>query len=166
MSPDKIPIPLNTEDQKFLWNLFADNYWNLLKYAKSVGRGISGEDMVQETFLIASSRIEAVRASPNPGGWLMRTLQNLLRKPICKEIPLPPEEIFASQESYSTPAFESHMLLTESCRKYLSAEDWALLYKKSQGYTFRELANEYSLSESACKMRISRAKAILRSKII
>lgn len=167
MSSEKNPtsLSLSAEDQKFMQCLFSDNYETLLKYARSTGKNISEEDAVQETFLIASSRIKTVRESPNPVGWLMRTLQNVLRKSIHKEIPLPPEDILVCQESNLEPTVEGITLLTESCRKYLSDEDWLLLYKKSQGYTFKELADEYSLSESACKMRISRARALLKSKI-
>ena len=71
------PAPMNAEDQEFLQGLFLANYSVLLRYAQTAGKAGAGEDMVQETFLIASSRITAVRESPNPAGWLMRTMQNV-----------------------------------------------------------------------------------------
>lgn len=165
MPMDNKPAPMSADDQEFLRDLFLANYRALLKYAQTAGRGGAGEDMVQEAFLIASSRIDAVRESPNPAGWLMRTLQNVLRKALCKEAPIPLDDAIAGQESSQEAAFEGFTLLSESCRKYLSEEDWELLYKKSQGYTSKELAEEYSLRESACKMRISRARALLRTKV-
>lgn len=159
------PAPMNAEDQEFLQGLFLANYSVLLRYAQTAGKAGAGEDMVQETFLIASSRITAVRESPNPAGWLMRTMQNVLRKAFCQEAVLSLDEDVFAQSQPSEPAFEGFALLQETCRKYLSEEDWELLYKKSQGYTSKELAAEYSIRESACKMRISRAKALLRSKV-
>ena len=95
----------------------------------------------------------------------MRTIQNVLRKAFCQEAALSLEEDVFVQDQPREPAFEGFTLLQETCRKYLSEEDWELLYKKSQGYTSKELAEEYSMRESACKMRISRAKALLRSKV-
>ena len=165
MSKDNKPAPMSADDQEFLRDLFLANYGVLLKYAQTAGKGGTGEDMVQEAFLITSSRIDAVRESSNPAGWLMRTLQNVLRKAFCKEVSLSLDDAIASQEPSQEPAFEGFTLLSESCRKYLSEEDWELLYKKSQGYTSKELAEEYSLRESACKMRISRARALLRTKV-
>ena len=162
------PAPMNAEDQEFLQGLFLANYSVLLRYAQTAGKAGAGEDMVQETFLIASSRITAVRESPNPAGWLLRpwrTMQNVLRKAFCQEAVLSLDEDVFAQGQPSEPAFEGFALLQETCRKYLSEEDWELLYKKSQGYTSKELAAEYSIRESACKMRISRAKALLRSKV-
>ena len=159
------PAPLSAEDQEFLQGLFLANYSVLLRYAQTAGKTGTGEDMVQETFLIASSRITAVRESPNPAGWLMRTIQNVLRKAFCQEAALSLEEDVFVQDQPRETAFEGFTLLQETCRKYLSEEDWELLYKKSQGYTSKELAEEYSMRESACKMRISRAKALLRSKV-
>ncbi len=57
----------------------------------------------------------------------MRTLQNVLRKSIHKEVPLSPEDILIYQESNLEPTVEGITLLTESCRKYLSDGDWLLL---------------------------------------
>lgn len=159
------PAPMSAEDQDFLQGLFLANYGVLLRYAQTVKKNESGEDMVQETFLIASCRIDVLRGSPNPAGWLMRTLQNVLRKSFRKEAPLSLDEDKLIQDQPREPAFEGFTLLQETCMSYLSEEDWELLYKKSQGYTSKELAEEYSMRESACKMRISRAKALLRSKV-
>lgn len=159
------PAPMSADDQEYLKGLFLANYGTLMKYAQTAGRGVSGEDAVQETFLIASSKVGAVRESPNPAGWLMRTLQNVLRKALNKPTLISlDDEILCQMESCET-AFEGFAQLSETCRMYLSDEDWELVCKKSQGYTNKELAEEYGLRESACKMRISRARAVLRDKL-
>lgn len=157
--------PMSADDQEYLKGLFLANYAALMKYAQTVCKGASCEDFVQETFLIASTKAGAVRESPNPAGWLMRTLQNVLKKALSKSAPISFEDGMSCQKESYEPAFEGFTLLSETCRRYLSEEDWELLYKKSQGYTSKELAEEYNLRESACKMRLSRARSMLREKL-
>lgn len=160
------PNPLSQSDREFLHGLYQDYYEILLNYVRYTTNSPHPEDIVQDTFLIAVSKISAVKESSNPVGWLIRTSQNCIMRDFSSRAglrkTLSTEDQHLYEEQFAEPSFENSILLETACRQCLSDEDWNLVYKYyGLGYTSRELAEEFGLKESACRMRIMRARHAL-----
>jgi DNA-directed RNA polymerase specialized sigma24 family protein len=70
---------VDNEKKAFLEELFLKNYSDMESYATRFfqNRDIA-QDVVQETFLIAQIKLDALMASPAPRGWLFNTLKNVI----------------------------------------------------------------------------------------
>ena len=59
--------------------LYMQMYDKLFVYARSsLSNDSQAEEAVQETFRIACTRADVLYTSPNPEGWLVNTLKNVL----------------------------------------------------------------------------------------
>lgn len=55
------------------------NASNCIRSLSAAGRKDEAENVVQEAFLLLLARFDTVRVHPNPSGWLMKVVQNLIR---------------------------------------------------------------------------------------
>lgn len=160
---------LDSEHAECLHILYKENYQDLLDYASVLVGPSHPEDLVHDTFLLALTKIDVVKSRDNPVGWLIRTMQNLAKHEIRERRVL--SFTGGSQAEYdrddcTAPSFESAIDFRVSCQKYLGAEDWDLLYQYyCCGQTSQALAKQLGISESACRMRVLRAKRTLAKKL-
>ena len=71
---------LDKNEDQFISALYEDMFNKLLMYANTALSNRSlAEEAVQETFRIACMKIDDVKASENPRGWLVLTLKNVIR---------------------------------------------------------------------------------------
>lgn len=169
---DFISGKMNSADRKLLEEIYKSEYQNLINYAGYIlYNSECVEDAVQETFTIAVYKITDLRSSNNQVGWLYRTLQNVVRNK-NREIQKPNKltnkiiQSIPDQVPETTVEFESNILFYESYKQHLSETDWTLLCERyCEGYQYEELSKRHNLSISACKMRILRAKSVLRKEI-
>ena len=161
---------LTTDDIEFLRRLFEREYRGLLQYAKYALKGESNsEDLVQDAFLIALLKIDDVRKSQNQVLWLYKTMKNLMNNRrretarLKQAIEKCGNALSLQQEG---EGFDSEMLFLDNCQRYIKRSDWLLIcdYYLS-GYTCSELSVRMGISESACRMRVLRAKRILAEKL-
>lgn len=155
---------LEEYDQK-LTSLYRSMYKPLLQYARAnLSYNLEqAEEAVQETFRIACSKLEAVCNSPNPEGWLLVTLRNVIRN-LWREQATAKER----QESYNNAhrAEDSSDLsilygsMAET-KEFKRIREMAL-----EGKSQQEIARERNISLGTCKKRIQRAKLSLRKKIL
>ena len=159
---DFISDKMNSDDSKLLEELYSSEYQNLINYAGYILYNSDYvEDVVQETFAIAVQKIADLQSSNNQVGWLYRTLQNVVRNK-NRDLQKPNKIISKITQSM----FESNILFYESYKHHLSEIDWTLLCERyCDGYQYEELSKRHNLSVSACKMRILRAKSVLRKEI-
>ena len=114
------------------------------------------EDVVQETFLVAQKRMDIVMASPNPGGWIMNTLKNIIgdvyrKRKRLLELQTTLEYKQVTSESIANPRLEYEGIIGQ--------EDLNLLIRVyCEGVKYSEIAENLGISLSACKKRIQRAK--------
>lgn len=164
---------MNSDDSELLIKFYNLEYQNLLNYAEYIlYNSDCSEDVVQETFAIAVEKIIDLRNSENQVGWLYRTLQNVVRNK-NRELQKPnrllkkmTQSLF-EQGSEMVAPFETQLLFCESYKHCISEIDWTLLCERyCDGYQYDELSKRHNLSVSACKMRILRAKSILRKEIL
>lgn len=169
---DFIEKELSTTDSEWIAQLYNSEYQGLIDYAKYIVFDKNfAEDSVQEVFAIAAEKISDLRSSEKPVGWLYRTLQNVVYNK-NREI-IKPNKIFERIMQFSqksdigvAESFESQLLFFESYKNLVKELDWILLQERyCDGYQYDDLAKRHNLSVSACKMRILRAKSVLRKEM-
>ena len=158
--------PLSAEEQAFFRGLYQRHYPALFDHAVQLGiRREAAEDYVQETFLAAIRHIETIRNMENPRWYLNQILKNVigyrlrslryavsLQQKLQNELGPGPEE-GQKQELRLDTLYGGAIRDTELellIRFYL------------EGWSQRELAEAYGISQEACKKRIKRAKQRLR----
>ena len=120
-------------------------------------------DQMQEVFLILWRRREALKAHPNPGGWLVNALKLQLmaqsRKPAQKEAPLSPSAEKIAEGPPTPPELFLQKEAVRAVERLLGRETAALFFAYTlEGIPGRELATRLGISEASLRMRVSRAK--------
>lgn len=125
------------------------------------------EEAVQETFRIACQEAEKCCNSPNPQGWLVNTLYNVIcnakrKRANAKRLI---EEYLALQirESYVS---EDRLNVEILYQNVAGLEEFKLLSEMAvEGMSHKEMARRRNISVSACKKRVQRAREILQMKM-
>lgn len=144
------------EQAKFLDRQHRKYYNKLWSYVyRRVGEVDLTESVIQQVFLIACVRIEAIRDHPNLIGWLYKTAQYVLEHE--KERPYldfeVPEE---NMDQYI--ARDAGAAIRELLPDALSDKDREiLLLKFEKNMDHPDIAEYYGISESASRKRLSRA---------
>jgi len=123
------------------------------------------EEAVQETFRIACGpeKIDSIYKSPNPKGWLINTLKNVIRN-IEKNRQVLSKYFIKTVEinDLKIKSYDEHSLKS-LFGSIADSDDFKLverivLYK----LTILEAATELGISVDTCKKRVQRAKKRLR----
>ena len=122
------------------------------------------EEAVQETFRIACQEADRCCSSPNPQGWLVNTLYNVIcnakrKRANAKKLI---EEYLALQvrESYVS---EDRLNVEVLYHNVAGLEEFKLLSEMAiEGLSHKEMARKRNISVSACKKRVQRAREILQ----
>lgn len=148
--------------------LYLEMHEKLFDYALSLLKNESlAQEAVQETFRIACQKPEAVCTSPNPQGWLMITLKNVISNTI------------KSLETSNRILTEYYKQRMRDIQESSDPEDLQLLYRDLtnleeyrlvkemavDGKSYLELAKERHISVEACRKRMQRAREFLQRKI-
>ena len=153
--------------RKQIEDLYRKMYCPLFEYARSTLPNDSlAEEAVQDTFRVACQKPEALWESPNPEGWLVKTLKNVIYNTVSSRtmalrllkdyIHLRVSEISASGD------------LEEIEIQYgdiAESEELKLLKEMAlEGKSYLEMAQERGISVVACRKRMQRAREFLRKK--
>lgn len=155
---------LTTSDLEYIEGLYREMYTLMFYYAKRVLlKDALAEEAVQETFVTACQRLDGLKSSPNPQGWIMNTLKHITRR---------------TQEARNLHS--RYLLLDDSALRVadpkahhkdpavlydgmISQEDYYLLSRIGiDSYSILELADELDISLAACRKRIQRARERFR----
>lgn len=140
----------------------------LLEYAASALKDHAlAEEAVQQTFEIACRKIEDFCGSPNPDGWLTKTLglviRNLERRRRMER------GIMVVADDYRpdlVAAPEVPLSLRITYGPLVDTPQFHLIYETEVlGFTLVEMARKLGISEAACKKRAERARKFLRKKL-
>ena len=157
---EKQPLRLSAEEREFIHALFLEHSRALRGYAASLGfPGDAGEDLLQETFLIAIRQVDALRTCPSPGAYLLRVLRNVIgyRLRSMKYASALAERLERQEETWDEADPETLY------RGTVSDEDLRLLLRcYRDGWSHKELARELGIEPGALKMRLKRARERLR----
>lgn len=136
-----------------LWNTHAEG---LHRYARAILKNSAlEEEAVQDTFLIALRRLDKIKTHPNPGGWLMNTLKNVILQKV--EAELRQSRCFP----YSEPAED--VGLDEVLPPRTSKNDRRILtLYYVDGYPIAEISAILGASVAKCKIDLYRARNRLK----
>lgn len=148
--------------------LYLQMYPMLFEYARSsLSNDALAEEAVQDTFIIACQKPEALCKSPNPEGWLVNTLKNVLSNTIrsqniARRILLDYFASNISDVSVSADRVSLEILYDEVA----DLEEFRLVKAIAlDGKSYLELAEERGISVKTCRKRVERAKKFLQKKI-
>ena len=156
---------LDRTQDEFIEQLYRKMYYSLLNYAanKLEDRSLA-EEAVQDVFKIAWAKIEDLISSPNPKGWLYKTLKKTLlnmnrSRARWNSLLVSFQAFDESAVSISTGDMDFEM----TYRDLIGSENFELLKKiVLDKYSIAEAAEELNISVEACKKRVQRAKKKLR----
>lgn len=157
---------LDKESQFLIETLFKQMYRNLLVYAQNAFSDMSlAEEAVQDTFQIACTKIQDISTSPNPNGWLVKTLKYVIsnkKKKLANQ-----NTLFISDraldQNIEIPQHTLSIELEVACIEILGADDYKIFKRVTlKESTIREAAREFGLSEEACSKRVQRSKKKLQ----
>lgn len=155
-------------DEAQIVKLYQEMYGRMLAYASSVlGDRNLAEEAVQDTFCIFCAKAEAALPHENPQGWLMRTLQYVMRN-------MQRHRAAANRlimKSLQVEHLEELLVYDEEDVDLLYGDlaaraDFQLLKRVVlDGCTMLEAAEEVGITVEACKKRIQRIRAYLKKKL-
>lgn len=155
---------LNKEQDRLIAQLYSDMYYSLSAYALSALNDHSlAEEAVQDTFRIASQKVDDLASSENPKGWLVNTLKYVIRNTRRSLSRLNNLVISSLSFDENTALSYDDMDVDVMYSDLLGNGDYTLLKLiVLHKYTMLEAAEELGISVEACKKRVQRAKNKLR----
>ena len=148
--------------------LYLQLYPLLFEYARSsLSSDSLAEEAVQDTFRIACQKPEAMINSPNPEGWIMNTLKNVLKNTIrnqniSRRILL---DYFASNINDITVT-NDRVGLEILYEDVADLEEFKMVKAMAlEGKSYLEISRELGISLAACRKRMQRAREKLRKKM-
>lgn len=159
---------MDTGDGKEIEQLYLRMYPLLAAYARSqLDSDAIAEEAVQDTFVIACQKRRALADSPNPEGWLMNTLKNVIsntirsqnsaKRILAEYIALHSQDILIHDDQISLEAQYGSLACLEEFR--------LLKEMAVDGKSCQQMARERNITLTACRKRVERAKNVLRKKI-
>lgn len=156
--------------EKFFRKLYDEAYGKLYTF---LGRKQANkdcvEDVIQETFLEAYSKVEFLMGHPNQMGWLYVTAKNKAmklranRKEICC---LDSGMIDVIEDDNAGAVEYKEIELAEVIKKFVGENEYEMFCDYyANDYTYTEIAEKYGISENSVRMRMSRLKKKLKDHI-
>ncbi len=148
----------------FLEDLYREMYQKIYAFARVRLRDEQlAQEVTQDVFVLAQEKLDEVRHSPNPQGWLIRAagyaVQHAQRdRQYIEQRTMPLEE---TRLSAPPPEAED-----DDLKRRMSPEEWLLLRAVyCDGYSIKEAAQLCGLSFEACRKRLLRCKQRLRREL-
>lgn len=159
---------MTAEQDAFVTAKFIEKRRFLLEYAEGALKDhAAAEEAVQQTFEIACRKIEDFCGSPNPDGWLTKTLGLVIRNMESRK--RTERRVIVVADEYRpdlAAAPEIPMPLRVTYGSLVDTPQFRLIYETEVlGFTLVEIARKLGISESACKKRAERARKFLRKKL-
>lgn len=159
---------MTAEQKQFLSDRYNKKRKFLLEYAESSLHNYAlSEEVVQQTFEIACRKIDDFCNSPNPDGWLTKTLSFVIRNMESRQ--RSERRTIAITDNYRpdlVAAPEVPMPLRITYGSLVDTPQFRLLYETEVlGYTLAEIAEDLGISETACRKRAERARIFLQKEL-
>ncbi|MGG4093521.1 MULTISPECIES: RNA polymerase sigma factor [Paenibacillus] len=152
---------LNDNQRRVIKALYLEMYFLLFAYAQNMLSDRSlAEEAVQDTFRIACVKADKLLFSPNPKGWLLNTLKNVIKNKVRSQVYL---RNFLELDENVIPGNSDALDIDFMYSDLTNSEDYKLLKKIAlDKYSMLEAAKEIGISVEACKKRVQRAKKKLK----
>lgn len=166
-------MAITPEQDRKITELYLEMFQMLFHYAKTaLGNPSFAEEAVQDTFRIACANPEACLNSPNPRGWLLETLKNVIRnmrRSFERRQKLTDRLISIADPLGTAEAFDPVDDLTalkNICVTVLGENDFHLFWRVTMDHlTMAEAAAEFGIHTETCKKRIQRSRIKLQNYI-
>lgn len=163
-----MPSGMKPEEKELIDRLYFEMYEPLVSYANSLLRDQHrAEELTQEVFVSAVRKPDALLSSPNPKGWLYRTLVHMLQnnsRTTAHQMKLIADylSVNGAEAAFSVdqPDLKIKYGALAETAEFTLIYDMAVL-----GKTHEEMAAERNISVNTCKKRAERAKKFLRRKL-
>ena len=149
--------------------LYLQMYNQLFEYARSsLSSDALAEEAVQETFRIACQKPDALCTCPNPEGWLVNTLKNVIAnmkrsRTVANRILKDYYTLQIKNGAVSNDREELEILYDDIAQ----SEEFKLLKEMAiDGMSHLEMARLRGISVEACRKRVERAKKLLKEKLL
>ena len=145
----------------FVYGLYQTHYKKLFCIAyRMLGDVEQAQDVVQDVFLQVVFHQSKLAAHPNPEGWLVVTLRNMVQNERRRSTAHP---VIPLDSAALVPGAEPGTPLEMALPTTLSPEDRSvLIWRFEQEMSYQEIADRLGISESGCRSRVSRAVARCR----
>lgn len=152
---------MSPADEAWVKELYEANARKMYKIAlRRLGDKEEAENIVQEAFLLLLVRFDLVKIHPNPPGWLMKVVQNLIRHSIDRS---------QRQSNHETPIDEQVAQLSAPPKQILSLRDMLppgltqrerdlLVWFYEDELSYEEIAARLKIPILTCRTQIFRAK--------
>lgn len=159
---------MTAEQNHFLTDRYQAKRKFLLEYAESSLYNYAlSEEAVQQTFEIACRKIDDFCNSPNPDGWLTKTLSFVIRNIESRQ--RSERRIIAITDDYRPDliaAPEVPLPLRVTYGSLVETPQFRLVYEAEVlGRSYKEIATDLGITESTCKKRAERARKFLEKKL-
>ena len=157
-------ISEDVDKNEFLEQLFLKHYAEMELFAAHFFRNPDiAQDVVQETFLIAQQKIDILILSPNPIGWLMLTLKNVIGDTYRKRKRLA-DISYPLEMTDSLTADGINISLRAKYEGIIGKDELTLLiWIYCEDTTYEAAAGRLGIGLDAVKKRIQRAKLQLKT---
>ena len=153
---------MNPSQSNEIERLFRQMYPLLVEYAESSLKNFAqAEEAAQDAFRIACQCPDALLHSPNPEGWLIITLRNVISNIFRRQAGAQRY----LQEQIATCPPEKIMSHNEEPPEFLYQDLQLVKAQVLDGKSYQELARDRNITVVTCRKRMERAKKFLREKI-
>lgn len=163
-----MPSGMKPEEKELIDRLYFEMYDSLVGYANScLNDRHRAEELTQEVFVSAVRKPEALLTSPNPRGWLYKTMWNMIKnnsRTTAHQMKLIADYLAVNGAEITVSVDQPDLKLKYG--KLAETKEFQLIYDMAVlGKTHEEMAAERGISVSTCKKRAERAKKFLRRKL-
>ncbi len=157
----------NQKAQYQLFSQYAKAMYNVAY--RIVENGFDAEEVVQEAFIKAFSKLSGYKGESSFGSWLKRIVVNqaisVVRKRKIIYETLEDHHREEDTESFDLAEDTPIKLVLEAIQELPEGSRIVFNLKAVEEYKFQEIAEMLQLSESNCKVQYHRAKKLLRKKL-
>ena len=159
---------MTAEQHQFITEKYHEKRKFLLEYAESSLHNYAlSEEAVQQAFEIACRKINDFSSSPNPDGWLTKTLSFVIRN--IEHRQRTEHRVIAMMDDYRpdlVAAPEEPVPLQITFGSLVDSPQFHLVYEMEIiGRPLAEIAKDLGISEAACKKRAERSRKYLQRKM-
>ena len=154
------------EMNKEIESLYREMFSQLFIYARcNLKNDALAEEAVQDTFQIACTKPQALLESPNPKGWLLLTLKNVLSNTVRSQMKAGRILYeYLGIQGEENAACEDPIRFELLYQDVAETDEYVLLREMViEGKSHLEMAKERGISVAACRKRVQRAKETLKN---
>ena len=146
----------------FLETIYREMYPKIYTFARlRLQDEQLAQELAQDVFVLAQEKLEELRQSPNPQGWLIRAAGYAVLHAQRERAAIARRTVPLEELSAPPPEAEDSDL-----REHMSQEEWKLLRAVyCEGYSIAEAARLCGMSFEACRKRLYRCKKRLRQEL-